>query len=892
MVFQNVNGTKSTTGTTSTSSTTGTRNFPDNKMLQKAAEELKISVEDLKAHLEKTGVAKGKGISNLAITVNQMNMKAFCILNGIDYNSWRSYNVKSGEQFFVINNPAQYVGASTSSKPASKPEPKPTTVATSARAAVAGVVQDSAKTEEAKPAPKADSTEKKGSVDTSKVEAARDTSATKQTSAIDNRKEWGSDYTPDELGVAIYKFADENSKSATKAAFQDLIHQINSKNAADVILKYNNNPENKDESLLNTIMSEYGGDGDGKVRKELVMHIYDALAKQTNADPAHRAKFEAEFDARFAETGFVNTKRMDEMLLRMIATPEIIAQQIEKEVDNNRAAVGKNSFNELIELINEDNITEVMEAYKSLNTGESILEAIADEIGSEPTDRQKAIEHIYDAYAKRVGAPEKVGELFKAELQEQTDSTFPMSTTTLEKYMDYLTATPKEIATEMEALMDDNFIKGATDERDFQVLLNLINADNALEVAIYYDALDTKFGLIGSISREYGDSQQSRKDAINHIFNAIADRTYASDEVRQEFVTELDAQFEKSGFVDPKKMDEIVTNLIEAKDRDEDNVKYEPTYKRDLPGGNSKAETKRRDIVIGARNYLEKVFYNPHIDGRTQKKIPSFRQQLVERIQNDSTLTDTEKKIKIAAARHARVDVSDVNRPLPTMGSKGIVNTPQVKEHKPKGPSNGKVVLVNIGHTGFNANAYDAGAASYYENPVGSNRYVPIEETDVVVPYANDLIEKLRKDGYTVVEFSGTVDAMCKDDTVETLSARYAKRFGSKNAMMISFHCDAGKEGDTGSTIIFNPFDKAHEKLAHCLDSTLNASSQPSVTKGSYNDKGTDCGLYVLRESEIPSALVEIEYLTGTSAARVVSEEFKTKFVNATFAGIENYFNN
>ena len=88
MVFQNVNGTKSTTGTTSTSSTTGTRNFPDNKTLQKAAELLKISVEDLKAHLEKTGVAKGKGISNLAITVNQMDMKAFCILNGIDYNSW------------------------------------------------------------------------------------------------------------------------------------------------------------------------------------------------------------------------------------------------------------------------------------------------------------------------------------------------------------------------------------------------------------------------------------------------------------------------------------------------------------------------------------------------------------------------------------------------------------------------------------------------------------------------------------------------------------------------------------------------------------------------------------------------------------------------------------
>ena len=39
---------------------------------------------------------------------------------------------------------------------------------------------------------------------------------------------------------------------------------------------------------------------------------------------------------------------MEDMLLRMVATPEIIASQIEKEVDDNKGAVGKDSFNELI----------------------------------------------------------------------------------------------------------------------------------------------------------------------------------------------------------------------------------------------------------------------------------------------------------------------------------------------------------------------------------------------------------------------------------------------------------------------------------------------------------------------------------------------------------------
>ena len=85
MAFPNVNGTNSTNGVAKTSTNSVGRKFPDTKTLQKAAEQLGISVEDLKAHLTKTPTASGKGISNLAITVNKMDMKAFCLLNGIEY---------------------------------------------------------------------------------------------------------------------------------------------------------------------------------------------------------------------------------------------------------------------------------------------------------------------------------------------------------------------------------------------------------------------------------------------------------------------------------------------------------------------------------------------------------------------------------------------------------------------------------------------------------------------------------------------------------------------------------------------------------------------------------------------------------------------------------------
>ena len=123
MVFSNVNGASSAKGTTSVSATASERKFPDAKTLQKAAEQLGISVEDLKAHLTKTKPAQGKGIYNLAVTANEMDMKAFCILNGIDHSKWREYAVKSGEQFYVINKPAQYKGKATAKPTTPAPAP-------------------------------------------------------------------------------------------------------------------------------------------------------------------------------------------------------------------------------------------------------------------------------------------------------------------------------------------------------------------------------------------------------------------------------------------------------------------------------------------------------------------------------------------------------------------------------------------------------------------------------------------------------------------------------------------------------------------------------------------------------------------------------------------------
>lgn len=92
------------------------QSFPDDKTLKKAAELLGISVEQLKENLTQSKVANGKGIYNLAVTVNKMNLEAFCLLNGIG----KDYSPKLNEKFFVIKNPNQYKTTKSSTESVSR----------------------------------------------------------------------------------------------------------------------------------------------------------------------------------------------------------------------------------------------------------------------------------------------------------------------------------------------------------------------------------------------------------------------------------------------------------------------------------------------------------------------------------------------------------------------------------------------------------------------------------------------------------------------------------------------------------------------------------------------------------------------------------------------------
>lgn len=228
-------------------------------------------------------VPHGKGIMALARKYN-MSLEDFGKLNNLP-KPYKEYVAAKDEKFYVIPQ---------------KTEPK--------------------KTPETKPAAKPETQAKKPAE--SKPEAKQQ--ETVQSPTVDNKKKWGSSYTPEELGQNIFQKSQDYYGAVGRPDFDALITEINPKNASAVLEAYTKNPKNKkQESLINTITSEIRSDED--LRKAAVMKVYDALAAQKNTPAENRTAFEAELNAQFDSWGFVNTEKMDKMLQEMIDSKPVSA---------------------------------------------------------------------------------------------------------------------------------------------------------------------------------------------------------------------------------------------------------------------------------------------------------------------------------------------------------------------------------------------------------------------------------------------------------------------------------------------------------------------------------------------------------------------------------------
>lgn len=253
---------------------------------------LKFKMDEVPAH---------KGIMALAQKYN-MDFTEFCKLNKIPA-PYREYSPKKGEKFYIINGLGKSANK-TQSTTTSTSTPK-TTPAKPVPAKPKRVAQTTHKTTKSKPR-----------TPMTKGEKAIHAAAMAGAKVVSNVAKWGTGYSPEEIAKGLNKSANDHWGAVEKADFQEMLKQINPKNASAVIKAYKKISPN--ESLINTITSEIRSGKDA--RKNAVMYIYDSLAQEKKYTQSARAKFKANLDKEFDKwVGMVDTSQMDKTIDSMLA---------------------------------------------------------------------------------------------------------------------------------------------------------------------------------------------------------------------------------------------------------------------------------------------------------------------------------------------------------------------------------------------------------------------------------------------------------------------------------------------------------------------------------------------------------------------------------------------
>lgn len=272
---------------------------------------LKFKMDEVPAH---------KGIMALAQKYN-MDFTEFCKLNKIPA-PYREYSPKKDEKFYIINGLGKSANKPQSANKTQSTVNKPAPTAKPAQVKPKRVAKTPHKT--AKPKPYAQMTEGE--------KALHDTAAA-GAKVVSNVVRWGSGYTPEEIAKGLNQSAKDHWGAVEKADFQEMLKQINPKNASAVIKAYKKISPN--ESLINTITSEVRSGKDA--RKNAVMYIYDSLAKEKNIPHGERAKFKANLDKEFDKwVGMVDTTQMDKTINSMLVNPSVTSTATSKTSSTTR----------------------------------------------------------------------------------------------------------------------------------------------------------------------------------------------------------------------------------------------------------------------------------------------------------------------------------------------------------------------------------------------------------------------------------------------------------------------------------------------------------------------------------------------------------------------------
>lgn len=428
---------------------------------------------------------------------------------------------------------------------------------------------------------------------------------------------------------------------------------------------------------------------------------------------------------------------------------------------------------------------------------------------------------------------------------------------------------PKEIAAKLEKEANDRW--GAVGKKSFDDMLAQINPKNASAVIKAYNDADYGQSLLNRITHEVTSSQEARKQAVMHIYDALAAEKKLPASKRNEFQQELNDRFDDWGMVDTEKMDKMIDEILS------------------MPVKNTRTTTTKPQNAINNTKVKLGNTNNHTVSGLRKGAIHSAKEEALEKFKDYCNANNIQyNKNKLDMAPLERI-------PAPTVKN-GEIITKESAFLKPTTKPNGKVIILNPGHGGYNTQNgfFDPGSYSFIKKANG--KYAPLLEFEKMNIYAESTADKLRSQGYAVVITNGHIKTISEDKSISNLVKRLnsgekgGQKYNNKNIMFISLHADS-EPGQSGSGICYDSRFDEDTSLANTLTEHLNTDDwiKSKTSERNWTDKGK--GLQVLHQTEnIPSVLVEVEYVNGSKSKNLDSSAYQNRFENKLIEGVNSYF--
>lgn len=435
----------------------------------------------------------------------------------------------------------------------------------------------------------------------------------------------------------------------------------------------------------------------------------------------------------------------------------------------------------------------------------------------------------------------------------------------------------EEIADKLEQAASD--YRGAVGKEEFNNIFKQINKNNVIDVVNNFQEKQGK-SLINMISDEWSSDKEDRKAAMTKIFDLVAEKTgNKNSKLREDFIKELDNEFDSWGFVSTKKMDKMINKMIHPESETEIDTPKDKDNVRGNTGSNA--------LHLSGKVYPNEIFYSTN-GGRSKDITPETKTSIRDRdgnVVNAGTL----KSWALSGGKRDKgfKDVKDpfIVRPLPNYNTetKKIEAVTELLEPTGKGNLNGKLIILNPGHGGYQqANGYfDAGTVLSVKNAEGEE--MPIEEWRVAQSYVEKISDNLRDRGAQVIIVSGAVrnGGMSAQKYIENMLAgkkgddsvrEVIKDTDKSDMLFLSVHVESAKESPDTKKCTVRYTKDIDKELANNINKYVNQGFT-ALTPKSIPDN-----LYVNRAAKgIPSSLLEIGNIANDKITNSLLSDYDQK---------------